>query len=548
MTSQPMPDHGATAAVDQKPPPSTVAYLFRNIALPAITSTVMALAVAFFLRGHFPDLWLAAWLAAIILVNGGRFVLLSYGRAAPPKPEEIPRWMALYMVSVAAAGVVWGAAGWIFFPVESVPLQVFLAFILGGMAVGAMASYGAWLPAFFAYTVPSLTPITFRFLWETDDVSVAMGGMVVVFAIAISFLARNVRLTLRRSYDLQLTHDLILDAVGEGVYGVDRAGRFTFINPPAARMLGFDADDLVGKVAHDVLHHSWPDGTPYPRNDCPIYAAFTDGAVHRVSDESFWRQDGSAFPVEYVSTPMLRKGEVEGAVVVFRDITDRKLAEEVLRQSEERHREFAANAAHELRTPLAVLRSNLDNLDDGGAADSLRHDVDSMARLVEQMLAATRLDILPVADSDRADLGQVCRTVAENLAPIAISNGRSIEVVGATSPVIIRGNADALEQAVRNLVENGLRFSRVGTTVTIQVRADASVSIIDHGPGIPIDSRDAIFERFHRIDHSSGGAGLGLAIVQRTVEAHGGSITVADAPDGGAVFTMCFSSHDEAAE
>ena len=305
MTSQPSQGLGASTAGDREPSPSTVAYLFSNIALPAITSTVMALAVAYFLRGHFPDSWLLAWLGAILVVNGVRCVLLSFGRTAPPKPEETPRWMALYMVSVAAAGIAWGAAGWVFFSVNSVPLQVFLAFIIGGMAGGAMASYGAWLPAFFAYTVPSLTPITVRFQWETNEVSVAMGGMVVVFAIAISFLARNVRLTLRRSYDLQMTHDLILDAVGEGVYGVDRDGRFTFINPPAARMLGCDADDLVGKVAQEVLHHSWPDGTPYPRDDCPIYAAFTDGTVHRVSDESFWRQDGSAFPVEYLSTPML---------------------------------------------------------------------------------------------------------------------------------------------------------------------------------------------------------------------------------------------------
>jgi PAS domain S-box-containing protein len=548
MTSAPPSDLDAPAAADWEPPPSTVAYLFRNTTLPAITSTVMALAVAYFLRGHFPDLWLLAWLAVIVLVNGVRYVLLSAGREIPPGPSEAAQWMMIYLVSVGAAGIAWGAAGWVFFPVNSVPLQVFLAFILGGMAVGAMASYGAWLPAFFAYTVPSLTPITVRFLWETDGISVAMGGMVAVFTIAISFLARNVRSTLRRSYDLQMTHDLILDAVGEGVYGVNREGRFTFINPPAAHMLGWDAHDLVGKVAHDVLRHAQPDGTSHPPDDHPDYAAFTDGTVHRNSDGSFWRRDGSTFPVEYVSTPMLRKGEDEGAVVVFRDITDRKLAEDVLRQSEERHREFAANAAHELRTPLAVLRSNLDNLDDGGAADSLRHDVDSMARLVEQMLAATRLDILAVEDSERADLGQVCRNVAENLAPIAISNRRSIEVVGCTSPVNIRGNGDALEQAVRNLVENGLRYSAVGTTVTIEVRADASVSIIDHGPGIPIESRDAIFERFHRLDHTSGGAGLGLAIVHRTVEAHTGSIAVADAPDGGAVFTMRFPSLDEARE
>jgi hypothetical protein len=159
-----------------RPPPSTVAYLYRNIVLPALTSTVMALVVAYFLRDHFPDPWLAAWLGAILVVNGARYLVLGYGRTAPPKPAETPRWMVLYLASVVFGGFAWGAAGWFFFPMVSVPLQVFLAFILGGMAVGAMASYGAWRPAFFAYTVPSLVPIMVRFLWESAQVSIAMGA------------------------------------------------------------------------------------------------------------------------------------------------------------------------------------------------------------------------------------------------------------------------------------------------------------------------------------------------------------------------------------
>ena len=372
--------------------------------------------------------------------------------------------------------------------------------------------------------------------------------MLAVFVIALSFLARNIRLTLRRSYDLQVAHDLILDAVGEGVYGVDTDGLVTFVNPVAARMLGMDADDLIGTSAHDAFHHTQADGEPYPAADCPIYAAFRDGIVHRVWDESFWHRDGSAFPVEYMSTPIHRDETLVGAVVVFRDITQRLRAEEALRQSEERHRQFAANAAHELRTPLAVIRPHLDNLDDRAAAGSLGQDVDGMTRLVEQLLAATRLDLLAIGSSDQADLGAVCRTIAVNLAPVAIAKGRSIEVVGGETPVIIRGNEDALEQAVRNLVENALRYSDAGTTVTIHVGADVPIAVVDRGPGIPAESRDLVFERFHRIDQGTGGAGLGLAIVHRTVDAHDGTIDIADAPGGGAIFTLRFPPLDLAAE
>ena len=132
---------------------------------------------------------------------------------------------------------------------------------------------------------------------------------------------------------------LILESAGEGVYGLDTEGRTTFVNPAACRLLGFSADELIGEPMHPVLHHSRPGGSHYPREECPIYAAFKDGKVYRVEDEVFWRRDGTSFPVEYTSTPILEDGKLAGAVVVFWDITARKQAEdrlkEALRQVEE---------------------------------------------------------------------------------------------------------------------------------------------------------------------------------------------------------------------
>jgi len=119
---------------------------------------------------------------------------------------------------------------------------------------------------------------------------------------------------------------LILDSAGEGIYGLDLQGRTTFINPAAARMLGYEVEELIGRSMHDVLHHSRADGTPYPREECPIYAAFKDGTVHRVTEEVFWRKDGTSFPVDYVSTPIFERGGLSGAVVTFRDVTHRRQA------------------------------------------------------------------------------------------------------------------------------------------------------------------------------------------------------------------------------
>ena len=136
---------------------------------------------------------------------------------------------------------------------------------------------------------------------------------------------------------LRTRHQLILDSAGEGVYGLDADGNTTFANEAATRILGWHAEDVIGQPLHDIHHHSREDGSPYPREECPIYKAIHDGQVHQLDSEVFWRTDGSSVPVEYTSTPIIEDGEITGAVVVFRDITERK---EIERQREEAWREI----------------------------------------------------------------------------------------------------------------------------------------------------------------------------------------------------------------
>lgn len=128
-------------------------------------------------------------------------------------------------------------------------------------------------------------------------------------------------------------NDLILKAAGEGIYGIGNDGLTTFVNPASVAMTGWLPEDIIGKPTHDMHHHTKPDGSPYPREECPIYAAFKDGLVHQCDDEVFWRKDGSSFPVEYTSTPIYENAELAGAVVIFRDITERKRAEQELQQA-----------------------------------------------------------------------------------------------------------------------------------------------------------------------------------------------------------------------
>lgn len=124
--------------------------------------------------------------------------------------------------------------------------------------------------------------------------------------------------------------ELILEAAGEGIYGLNMKGEATFVNPAAVAMTGWQAEETIGGSIHYKHHHSHADGKHYPQEECPIYAAIKDGEVHHVDHEVFWRKDGSCFPVEYTSTPMYDEGTLSGAVVVFKDISERKDAERKL--------------------------------------------------------------------------------------------------------------------------------------------------------------------------------------------------------------------------
>ncbi len=133
--------------------------------------------------------------------------------------------------------------------------------------------------------------------------------------------------------EFERQNQLILNAAGEGIYGVDTEGNTTFVNPAAERMLGWRADDLIGRNIHKMIHHSHADGCQYPAHECHIFAAFRDGEVRHVDNEVFWRKDRRAIPVEYTSTPILEGRRLVGAVVLFRDISERKQAEEKLREA-----------------------------------------------------------------------------------------------------------------------------------------------------------------------------------------------------------------------
>jgi signal transduction histidine kinase len=202
-------------------------------------------------------------------------------------------------------------------------------------------------------------------------------------------------------------------------------------------------------------------------------------------------------------------------------------------------REFTADAAHELRTPLAILATHLDSLENRQVATALRADVERMSRLVNQLLSVATLEALAVAPDEIADLQAIAVDVVGSLAPLALKRGRSLAVTGTTAAVAVRGNAESLRQALRNLIENALQHTPSGTEVEIEVTNEPAVHVSDRGPGVPPELRSRVVQRFWRADRRKGeGSGLGLAIVSRILAAHGGRLAVDDALGGGARFSL----------
>ena len=211
-----------------------------------------------------------------------------------------------------------------------------------------------------------------------------------------------------------------------------------------------------------------------------------------------------------------------------------------LEEGLQHQREFNANAAHQLRTPLAVLLANMDTLKDPDVANRLRADVEHMSRIVSQLLLVARLETLSLNLDEVIDLNTAAADIAASFAPLALASGKTVELLRSDCPVRVRTNTFALRAALGNLIENAINHTPVGTSVRIRVTDRSAIEVMDQGSGVPAEQRALVFQRFWRGDQSKNGAGLGLSIVDRIMKALNGFVTIGDAADGGALFTLVF--------
>ncbi len=437
----------------------------------------------------------------------------------------------------------------------------------------------------------------------------------------ISTIARDISDSKRIEKALeQLRHqnELILFFAGEGICGLNKQGKVTFVNPAAVRMAGCSSKQLIDRPLYESLHRSQAEcskailfvgvapvgagcaneqissvtdinsGSQLPPDSATpatgklsnpvssqILDTLADGEVRRVTDEVFCRRDGSSFPVEYVVAPMREQGEIIGAVVTFKDITDR-LAIDRMKD------EFISVVSHELRTPMTSIHGALGLLNSGlldaypqkakRMLEIAVSNTDRLVRLINDILDLERMESsYSTAIKQTCNVAELMLQAADEMQGMAQQAGVTLEV--RPVQVQLRAVPDRLIQTLTNLLSNAIKFSPPGATIWLSgdltherdlaeksglksvsspestginphvaVSSEILITVKDQGRGIPADKLEMVFERFQQVDASDcrqkGGTGLGLAICRSIVQQHGGRIWVESVLGEGSTFFL----------
>jgi two-component system sensor histidine kinase TtrS len=390
------------------------------------------------------------------------------------------------------------------------------------------------------------------------------GVLMLLFMVVMTIWVMRLNQAIKKAKNrLEMQHELILDSVADGIYGVDLQGRSTFFNRAAERITGWQADEVIGRNQHEILHHTHADGSPHRAEQCPVYLTFMENQARYISDDIFWRKDGASFPVEYSSTPILGdSGSPVGSVVVFRDITRRKRAEEEARQHQvELARagrlstlgEMASGIAHELNQPLTAISTNAQASIRLLESDSSHVEVcvDVMERIASQADRAgeiirqlRRLVRKEPLERSKVNVNDLVNAVAVLIRPDIRRESVQLQLDLQEPMPLISLQPIQIEQVILNLARNaieslsekhsGVRKLYIGT----QNKANKSIAVIvrDNGPGVKPQLANTLFDPF--VTGKAQGMGLGLSISYGIIEAHGGKLSYNTACEEGAEFNF----------
>ena len=345
--------------------------------------------------------------------------------------------------------------------------------------------------------------------------------------------------------------ELILESVGDGIYGIDLYGRMTFVNQAAARTLGYTPEELTGRDLHEVVYRSRADGSPYGKAASPILMAMHRSTAIRMRDEVFWRQDGVPIPVDYSASPMLEEGRISGMVVAFQDISER-------RRLERMKDEFISTVGHELRTPLTSLRASLGLISSGSLDkrpekrtqmfDMAIGNCDRLVRLVNDILDFDSVEKGMLALNRKpVKADELLRQAATAVHGPASASRIAFQIDATEERVLADG--DRILKVLHELLTNAIKFSPQETEIRLSAQSlepantsagEVCFIVEDQGRGIAPDKLEKVFDKFHQGDasdtRSRGGTGLGLALCRSIIEQHSGRIWAESAPGKGSRF------------
>jgi len=366
---------------------------------------------------------------------------------------------------------------------------------------------------------------------------------------------------------------LLMDATEEGIYGVDGNGLCSFINRAALRMLGYARpEELLGRNLHELIHHTLPDGRPYPKEQCRVRLAMLAGETAHADNEVHWRADGTSFPTEYWSRPIVRDGQIVGTVVSFVDITERKVSEAELTQHRERLEElvrlrtteletvnreleaFSYSVSHDLRAPLRAIDgfARALNEDFADRFDAVAHDYLDRVRKAAQRMGTLIDDLLQLSRVNRGelrptevDLSAMAHEIVGQLAGAESERQVSVEI----SPQLrAHGDTRLLHIVLTNLLGNAWKYTGKTDPARIvfgqdQINGQTVFFVRDNGAGFDMQYVAKLFGAFQRLHGAEfPGTGIGLATAQRILARHGGGIWAEAQLGRGATFYFTLTS------
>lgn len=351
---------------------------------------------------------------------------------------------------------------------------------------------------------------------------------------------------------------LLLDSAAEAIYGLDLQGRCTFCNPSCLRLFGYTSpEEMIGKDLHPLIHHTRPDGTPYPLEACPIYQTSRSGQGAHVADDLFWRADGTAFPAEYWSYPVRKNGELVGSVVTFFDITERKQAREALENEMKTLESFVYTVTHDLKAPVVSIHGMASILKEehggeftagaGHYIDRILFNAAFMENLIHDLLELSRIGRKQTAEN-RIDAEAAIREILRRHS--ASLQERKIEVVLRSPLPRFTLEATQLTQLFQNLITNAAKFMGDQPRPRIEIGGTAvekgvEFFVKDNGIGIDPAYHEKIFDLFHRLHEVEvEGTGIGMTIVKKVVTLNRGKLRLQSRKGEGTTFFIWFPQTD----